>query len=198
MDVILIRHARPAMTAGLCYGRTDLELASPMDPEPSAIVEKLAAHTPHRLLASPLQRSRLTAEAMAQAARLPAIELDAQLMELDFGAWEGCQWDDIPRAEIDRWARDLVHGNPHGGESAADLLARVTTWATAMTAATAATTTSGACVWAVTHAGCMRALAAHWLQRPLAETLQWPLQWGAACGFRVLPDTLPVLLFWNR
>ena len=195
MDVILIRHARPAMTAGLCYGRTDLELASPMDPEPAAIVEKLAAHTPHRLLASPLQRSRLTAEAIARAARLPTVELDAQLMELDFGAWEGCQWDDIPRAEIDQWARDLVRGNPHGGESAAELLARVTRWAPAMTTATATPT---ACVWAVTHAGCMRALAAHWLQRPLAETLQWPLQWGAACGFRVLPDTLPVLLFWNR
>ncbi|MCP1173715.1 alpha-ribazole phosphatase [Ralstonia chuxiongensis] len=192
MDVILIRHARPAMTAGLCYGRTDLELASPMDPEPSAIVEKLSAHTPHRLLASPLQRSRLTAEALAQTAQLPTIEIDAQLMELDFGAWEGSQWDDIPRAEIDQWARDLVHGNPHGGESAADLLARVTTWAEATSA------TPASCVWAVTHAGCMRALASHWLQRPLAETLQWPLQWGAACGFRVLPDALPVLLFWNR
>jgi len=192
MDVILIRHARPAMSAGLCYGRTDLELVSPMDPEPSAIVEKLAAHTPHRLLASPLRRSRLTAEAMAQAAQLPAIEIDAQLMELDFGAWEGCQWDEIPRAEIDHWARDLVLGNPHGGESAADLLARVTTWAEATTAMPTS------CVWAVTHAGCMRALAAHWLQRPLIETLQWPLQWGAACGFRVLPGTLPVLLFWNR
>ena len=192
MDVILIRHARPAMTAGLCYGRTDLELASPMDPEPSAIVEKLSAHTPHRLLASPLQRSRLTAEALAQMAQLPTIEIDAQLMELDFGAWEGCQWEDIPRAEIDQWARDLVHGNPHGGESAADLLARVMTWAEATSA------TPASCVWAVTHAGCMRALAAHWLQRPLAETLQWPLQWGAACGFRVQPDALPVLLFWNR
>lgn len=192
MDVILIRHARPAMTAGLCYGRTDLELASPMDPEPSAIVEKLSAHPPHRLLASPLQRSRLTAEALAEAAQLSTIEIDAQLMELDFGAWEGSQWDDIPRGEIDQWARDLVHGNPHGGESAADLLARVTTWAEATSA------TPASCVWAVTHAGCMRALASHWLQRPLAETLQWPLQWGAACGFRVQPDALPVLLFWNR
>ncbi len=192
MDVILIRHARPAMTAGLCYGRTDLSLDTPMDPEPSAIIDKLTAHTPQRLLASPLQRSRLTAEAMALAATLPPVEIDAQLMELDFGTWEGCQWDDIPRAQIDRWARDLVHGNPHGGESAADLLARVTTWADAVAS------TPASCVWAVTHAGCMRALAAHWLQRPLAETLQWPLQWGAACGFRVQPGGVPVLLFWNR
>jgi len=194
MDFILIRHARPAMTAGLCYGRTDLPLEDPMDPHPSAIVEKLSAHPPHRLLASPLQRSHLTAQAIAQAAELPPIEIDAQLMELDFGTWEGCQWDDIPRAEVDRWARDLVHGNPHGGESAADLLARVTAWADAVASAPA----SASCVWAVTHAGCMRALAAYWLQCPLAETLQWPLQWGGACGFRVQPGGVPVLLFWNR
>jgi alpha-ribazole phosphatase len=192
MDFILIRHARPAMTAGLCYGRTDLPLADPMDPHPSAIADKLTAHAPHRLLASPLQRSRLTAEAIARVADVPAVEIDARLMELDFGAWEGCQWDDLPRAQVDRWAHDLVYGNPHGGESAADLLARVTAWAEATAAAEAS------CVWAVTHAGCMRALAAHWLQRPLAETLQWPLQWGGACGFRVQPDGLSVLLFWNR
>lgn len=195
MDFILIRHARPAMTAGLCYGRTDLPLDAPMDPDPLAIAEKLSAHPPQRLLASPLQRSRLTAEAILQIAELPPLEIDAQLMELDFGAWEGRQWDDIPRAQVDRWARDLVHGNPHGGESAADLLARVTTWAESMAASPVS------CLWAVTHAGCMRALAAHWLQRPLAETLQWPLQWGGACGFRLQPgqpDALPVLLFWNR
>ncbi|MDE2202817.1 MAG: alpha-ribazole phosphatase [Burkholderiaceae bacterium] len=195
MDFILIRHARPAMTAGLCYGRTDLALEDPIDPHPSTIVDKLSAHMPQRFLASPLQRSRQTAEAITRVADVPSIEIDAQLMELDFGAWEGCRWDALPRHQVDRWARDLVHGNPHGGESAADLLARVTTWADAMSA------TPASCVWAVTHAGCMRALAAHWLQRPLAETLQWPLQWGGACGFRVQPDapgSLPVLLFWNR
>ncbi|MGF2508946.1 histidine phosphatase family protein, partial [Ralstonia pseudosolanacearum] len=115
MDIILIRHARPAMAAGLCYGRTDLPLDEPMDPDAASIADKLAAHPPQRLLASPLQRSVLTAQALARATRLPMPELDARLVELDFGAWEGCPWDDIPRAELDRWARDVLHGNPHGG-----------------------------------------------------------------------------------
>ncbi|AQW31899.1 alpha-ribazole phosphatase (plasmid) [Ralstonia syzygii subsp. celebesensis] len=192
MDIILIRHARPAMAAGLCYGRTDLPLDEPMDPDAASIADKLAAHPPQRLLASPLQRSVLTARALAQATGLPMPELDARLVELDFGAWEGCQWDDIPRAELDRWAHDVLHGSPHGGESAADLMVRVTDWAAAVAIAPVP------CIWAVTHAGCMRALAAHWLQRPVTETMQWPLQWGSACGFRVLPDGPPLLLFWNR
>lgn len=62
MDIILIRHARPAMAAGLCYGRTDLPLDEPMDPDAASIADKLAAHPPQRLLASPLQRSVLTAQ----------------------------------------------------------------------------------------------------------------------------------------
>jgi alpha-ribazole phosphatase len=186
------------MTVGLCYGRTDLPLDEPMEPSAAGIADKLTAHPPHRLFASPLQRSAQTARALAEAAALPAPELDARLMEMDFGVWEGRQWDDIPRAEVDRWARDLLHGSPHGGESAADLLARVTEWAASVTVATIEPEADAPCIWAVTHAGCMRALAAHWLQRPLAETLQWPLQWGSACGFRVLPDVPPLLLFWNR
>ncbi|MGF2531421.1 histidine phosphatase family protein, partial [Ralstonia pseudosolanacearum] len=71
MDIILIRHARPAMAAGLCYGRTDLPLDEPMDPDAASIADKLAAHPPQRLLASPLQRSVLTAQALARATRLP-------------------------------------------------------------------------------------------------------------------------------
>lgn len=41
MDIILIRHARPAMAAGLCYGRTDLPLDEPMDPDAASIADKL-------------------------------------------------------------------------------------------------------------------------------------------------------------
>ena len=46
-------------------------------------------------------------------------------MELDFGAWEGLPWDDVPRAALDAWAAD-VHGfAAPGGESGDALIARV-------------------------------------------------------------------------
>lgn len=65
VDATLIHHARPAMTTSLRYGRTDLELVSSMNPEPSAVVKKLAAHASYRLLVSPLRCNRLMAGAMA-------------------------------------------------------------------------------------------------------------------------------------
>ena len=47
-------------------------------------------------------------------------------MELDFGEWEGKRWDDIPRGDLGRWAADPMGFRPPGGESGAELVARVT------------------------------------------------------------------------
>ena len=52
--------------------------------------------------------------------------VDARLIEVDFGAWDGRRWGDIAREEIDAWADDLHHHAPGGdGESVSALLARV-------------------------------------------------------------------------
>jgi alpha-ribazole phosphatase len=52
---------------------------------------------------------------------------------------------------------DLMGARPHGGESAQQVMARVTAWADTLDAS------SGDCLWVVSHAGPMRMLAAHWL-----------------------------------
>ena len=44
---------------------------------------------------------------------------------MDFGAWEGQDWNDIPRMELDAWAADFLHARPHGGESVHAFAARV-------------------------------------------------------------------------
>ncbi len=46
-------------------------------------------------------------------------------MELDFGAWEGQRWDDVPRAALDAWAADVWGFAPPRGESGGALVARV-------------------------------------------------------------------------
>ena len=44
---------------------------------------------------------------------------------MDFGSWEGREWSNIPKAELDAWADDFMHARPHGGESVAMLRKRV-------------------------------------------------------------------------
>ena len=124
MPVILVRHTRPAVPAGVCYGMTDLDLAPTFEDEAMAVVATLPPAD--RVVSSPLRRCRLLAERIG-AARGIAPAFDDRLREFDFGAWEGVPWEGIPRAELDAWAADFFHARPHGGESVHMLRERVGT-----------------------------------------------------------------------
>ncbi|MBB2485077.1 histidine phosphatase family protein [Mitsuaria sp. WAJ17] len=85
------------------------------------------------------------------------------LREMDFGAWDGRPWSDIPKAEIDAWVADFLHFTPAGGESLQALLDRVAACALPPDALV------------VSHGGWM--LARRWLHeqaalRPTAD--RWP------------------------
>lgn len=224
MDLVLIRHAHPAVDDGVCYGRLDLPLVEPMSPPADAILNAASAAArangvppPARIVCSPAQRARATAQRIAQAfmtqagGTAPTIDSDARLHELDFGAWEGQRWDAVPREGLDQWAADLMDACPHGGESARRAYARVAGWADSLQASPSVLASASAsepasepelesCLWVVGHAGPMRMLAAHWLGLPLSVTLDWQLGWGASCGFRLDPGAARPrrLLWWNR
>ena len=102
------------MVPGLCYGRTDVELAAPVGP----VIEQLAGFR-GLIWSSPSARCR------AVAAALGPHTVDPRLLELDFGIWEGMLWDNVPRAALDAWAADVHLFSPPGGESGAALIARV-------------------------------------------------------------------------
>ena len=120
MRLVLVRHPPPDIRPGLCYGRLDMALAPAAAPVAARIAGELAVLGLARVWTSPAIRCR----GVADAAGLP-VRVDARLLELHFGAWEGVAWDDVPRAELDRWAADPLAFAPPGGESGADLLARV-------------------------------------------------------------------------
>lgn len=150
MSLILLRHSRPAGAEGLCYGRTDLALAEGFDAVVARLLEELPAVA--RILSSPLSRCRRLAEAIG-AARAQPVEIEERLIEMDFGAWENTRWAAIPRPELDAWAQDFHHAKPHGGESVADLSARVQ-------AAFSAAVAGPVPALAVTHSGVIKAALA--------------------------------------
>ena len=121
MAVILLRHTRPAVAEGTCYGRTDLALAPCFAAEAARLADALPRV--QRIVTSPLSRCHRLATHLA-AARGLALDIDPRLTEMDFGSWEGQPWDAIPRPELDAWAEDLLHARPHGGETVAELAAR--------------------------------------------------------------------------
>jgi alpha-ribazole phosphatase len=117
----LVRHPRPAIAPGLCYGASDV----PVDEAELARVHASlrAAGLPGTLpvVASPLQRCAL----LARRLQPHGVQLDARLAEMDFGRWELRAWDAIPRHEVDAWAADLLHARPGGAECVLDVARRV-------------------------------------------------------------------------
>ncbi|CAN7617253.1 histidine phosphatase family protein [Pseudoduganella sp. LjRoot289] len=169
MRLILIRHPQPLVAPGVCYGSSDLP-AEPKDLErvlaelrTSASIGSGKAHAPlipddTPLYASPLLRCA------ALAHRLGTPVLDARLAEMDFGAWELRSWDDIPRAEVDAWAADLVHYRPGGGENVLLVAARVAAFRAELLRQPHAQAAI------ICHAGTIRLLTALQAGLPLHET----------------------------
>lgn len=149
MILHLIRHPKPRIDPGICYGRLDLAAENA-----EAVAHDLRARLPLGLplWSSPLQRCRALAEHLhAQPV------LDERLVEMNFGAWEGRAWDAIPRAEIDAWAADVAHYAPPGGESPILLQQRALDFVAELSVPEAVI---------VTHAGVIRVLLAHWQNLP--------------------------------
>lgn len=134
----LVRHARPLVDSGVCYGRLNVAADAALTAAAAQnLIEALFASTAKSFSApptcavvlrhSPLQRCEQLAQALIAQQNNLAFQphADPRLQEMDFGAWEGVAWNDIPRAHVDAWAADLPHYAPGGGESLASMLQRV-------------------------------------------------------------------------
>jgi ribonuclease H / adenosylcobalamin/alpha-ribazole phosphatase len=123
----LLRHGQTEHTPERRYsGRNDLPLSRTGRAEAAAAAERAKALGVDVVVASPLRRTRETAEIVAGALGLPVV-LDEDLVELDFGDLEGLTFDEA-RAKHPLAARrfldDVTVAAP-GGESIADVSNRV-------------------------------------------------------------------------
>ncbi|NMG77205.1 alpha-ribazole phosphatase family protein [Aromatoleum diolicum] len=183
MELHLIRHPRPAVPAGVCYGQADVGLAEAAD----AIADRLRPLLPaqYALYASPLARARLLA------AELGTPAFDERLKEMHFGDWELVPYAVIGTA-IDAWANDPMGFRAPGGESAREMAARVLQWLDGIVANPPAEP-----VVVVAHGGPLRAITGHLLGLP-------PERWlglDFACGHvsRLDIEDWGVVLKWfNR
>ncbi|WP_159667276.1 histidine phosphatase family protein [Andreprevotia sp. IGB-42] len=164
MALYLIRHPAPQHVPGICYGQLDLPLAEPVTDAAHWLAQlpaRFACYT------SPLQRCRLLAEAL----QTPTL-IDARLLELDFGRWEGQQWDAIGAAALDAWITSDYAADAHGGESLGALHARTAAWASDAARQPLP-------VVAVTHAGVIRSLLAQQHGWSTTQAFDHPLPFGS-------------------
>ncbi len=114
-DYLLIRHLKPQVDAGICYGATDL----PTEERPSNAWQNLGRSCDLPVISSPLQRaSELARYIICSRGADASLYLDDRWQELDFGHWEGLSWQDIGRENVERWQQNLLNFSFPGGESA--------------------------------------------------------------------------------
>jgi probable phosphoglycerate mutase len=110
--VYLVRHGETAWTLTAQHtGRTDLPLTEQGERQARELGASLRALLVDRVLSSPLQRARRTAELAMPHSR---IEVDDDLMEWDYGAYEGRRTVDI---EVERPGWRLFRDGCPGGET---------------------------------------------------------------------------------
>ena len=143
--VLAWRHPLPQNVEGRCTGHTDVRVDPRRTRRLARRIERVARAQglPKHIWTSPLQRCADVGRWLKSWGWVHRI--DAQLIEMNFGAWEGGQWSAIPRAEIDAWAQDFEHYVAGGGESVRMLVERVAAW------------NPNGIALVVTHAGWMRA-----------------------------------------
>jgi alpha-ribazole phosphatase len=173
------RHPRARGAAGRCIGHTDL----PVDPrQAKRLAQRLRATArrhalPREVWVSPLARSRAVGRWLRRWGW--RVHVDARLTEVDFGAWDGRAWVDIPWAEVEAWRADLLHHAPGGGEPLATLAQRAHAFAADALGSGAPRLLVGHAGWitALVHLppGCADLRAADWpAPLPHGALRRWP------------------------
>jgi alpha-ribazole phosphatase len=128
-----VRHAPVTANEGCCYGQTDF----PCEVADGASFAAVAAQLPRDAIwiASPLKRTHMTAAALVAAGADgpdpipgPDIDIEPDLIEQHFGAWQGVKYSELHARRGDEWHRFWLapaHETPPGGESFAVLSRRV-------------------------------------------------------------------------
>ncbi|MDH6471508.1 MULTISPECIES: bifunctional RNase H/acid phosphatase [unclassified Micromonospora] len=118
--LILVRHGETERTVRKHYsGRGDVPLTERGRAQARATAARVAALAPSvaAVVSSPLSRCTATAEAIAARVGNPPVRTDDDLIECDFGVWEGHTFAEVRErwaAELDAWLASTRVAPPQG------------------------------------------------------------------------------------
>jgi probable phosphoglycerate mutase len=124
----LVRHGESVWNAEerLC-GRTDVELSDAGRRQAERLGARLRGLPPAAIYTSPLGRTAETAAIIAQGTGLTPM-IDARIVELNYGEWEGKTFAEVKSKSNDayaRWDADPAREAPPGGETGLAGVARI-------------------------------------------------------------------------
>ena len=183
MELWLARHGQTEWSAAHKHASTtDPPLLEHGEQDAAVLRERLASVPFDLVLTSPRQRARRTAEL----AGFPEAEVDDDLVEWAYGAYEGRTTEEI-REDVPGWTV-WTHPSP-GGETAEEVTTRLD-----RVVERARTLEGRTLVFA--HGHCLRALAARWLGLPVTDGRHLKLGTATVSVLGWERET-PVIERWN-
>lgn len=163
--VLLVRHAtHDRVDRVLCGRMPDVCLGPGGMADARRLAERLAVEPIRAVHSSPLERTRQTAEALAERLDLP-VRMAPELLEIDFGDWTGRTFEELESDPAWRlWNAARSRARAPGGETMAEVQARVVTYIESLRARHA-----GECVVLVSHGDVLRAALLHCLRMSIDD-----------------------------
>lgn len=184
--IVLARHAETEWSiTGQHTGRTDIALTEAGRDAAVALGERLAGYRFDRVISSPLERARAT----AHLAGYDDPEIDENLLEWDYGDYEGVTTADI-RTNRPGW--ELWTDGAPNGESPADVAVR----ADAAVANAVDICQSGRDAIVFGHGHMLTALAVRWIRLPIEHGKHFRISTGSI-GILRWKREHRVLDLWN-
>jgi len=123
MEIFMIRHSTPEIAKGVCYGQSDIQLASSFPDEWNLLMKKLPDSV-DMIFSSPLSRCMRLSALLADHFRVATLQ-DARLLEMNFGDWEMKMWNDIDQLQLNHWMNNYLDVQCPNGESYQDVRKRL-------------------------------------------------------------------------
>ncbi len=191
MRLIVVRHGETFYNAqNRLTGQSDVPLNPLGERQAAALGDYMATEHLDVIVTSDLERTRVTARAIAYNHRLP-IQEDSDLRELAFGEWEGYTFDEVLVRDgnlVSLWRADPSKNAPPGGETVAQLRDRcaraLTRWQTRYPEASV--------VW-VTHGGLIGVLLCHVLEIDLKRRWQFSHDNASISELRLKDDRVRIV-----
>ena len=172
MEIYIIRHTKPEIETGICYGQSDIQVNDNFIEESGKIIRTLPEEI-DIVFSSPLKRCRTLADKIVFFSKQhPLCKFDERLKEMNFGKWEMKRWDDIDRKEFDTWANDIVNARVPEGESFLEIHNRVKDFYNELIK------TNYNKVLIITHAGNIRCFLSLVFKYELKDTLKIPIDYA--------------------
>ena len=199
--LLLLRHGQTALSVDRRFsGRGNPPLTELGHRQAAEAADRLARVRVDAVVSSPLARTRQTAVAVAGRLGLP-VTVDDGWVELDFGSWEGLSYAEVRARDPEGLAGwfDLVDGGPadgpapHGGETFAQVAARVATAREALVAAY-----PGRTVVVVSHVTPIKLVGRQVLGAGLHALATMWLDLASLSEVRVFADGTGSLRSWNE